>query len=91
MLVTCEWTSERAWSSDGTIPKAVAVPLMLELELPFWRSAEVAETWESMRPHILGSPCGSRSSLFVNQETGAYLKKVWNDIIYSGMFGPIKV
>ena len=89
ILVTCEW--QKPLSLDGTIPKELAVPLMLEREIPCWTWAEVAETWETMRPYFLGRPHGGRSSLFVNQETGQAMKNVWKAIINSGMFGPIKV
>jgi hypothetical protein len=89
ILVKCEW--DRKLNQDGTIPTALAVPLLLEKELPCWRSAEVAETWKTMAPYILGRPCGSRSSLFINQETGQALKAIWNGLINTGMFGPIRV
>lgn len=89
VLVKCDW--HRPMASDGTIPKSIAVPLMLEMEVPCWRWAKVAETWETMRHYILGEPRGSRSSLFVNQETGQALKTVYNTLIYTGMFGPIYV
>jgi hypothetical protein len=89
VLVECEW--ETPLKSDRTIPLSIAMPLLLEKELPcVWR-AEVAETWESMRYYFLGRPHGSRSSLFVNQDTGQGLKKVSDALIYTGMFGPIKV
>ena len=89
ILVYCEW--KKPFPLDGTIPKSLAVPLMLEQEVPCWRDAQLAETWETMRPYFLGRPHGSRSSLFLNQETGQTLKNIWNAIIYTGMFGPIKV
>lgn len=89
ILIRCEWT--KPLNPDGTIPLSLAMPLLLEKELPCVWHAEVAETWESMRPYFLGRPHGSRSSLFVNQETGQALKKVWEALIYTGMFGPIKV
>ncbi len=89
ILVRCEW--QQMMPNDGMIPKSLAVPLMLEEELPCWREAERAESWETMRPYFLGSPHGGRSSLFVNQETGQALKNVWKSLIYSGMFGPLKV
>jgi hypothetical protein len=76
---------------DGTIPLSVAMPLILEKEIPGWRWAEVAETWETMRPYFWGSPHGARSSLFVNQEANQAIKKIWNALIYTGMYGPIKV
>ncbi|WP_260435126.1 MULTISPECIES: hypothetical protein [unclassified Burkholderia] len=89
ILVECEWAEPL--NPDRTIPLSVAMPLLLEKELPcVWR-AQVAETWESMRPYFLGRPYGSRSSLFINQEAGQALKKVWEALIYTGMFGPIKV
>lgn len=89
ILVKCDW--HKPLLMDGTIPLSIAIPLILEKEVPCWRFSEVAETWESMRPYFLGTPHGSRSSLFVNQETGQAIKKVWNALIYTGMFGPIKV
>ncbi|CAM4068102.1 hypothetical protein PSWA111526_25855 [Pseudomonas wadenswilerensis] len=87
ILVKCEW--ERPLGEGGTIPLSIAMPLLLEKEVPGWRWADVAETWETMRHYILGSPHGSRSSLFVNQETGQALKKMWEMLINSGMYGPI--
>lgn len=87
VLVTCVW--EKEMEADGTIPKKLAVPLMLEQELPHWRWSKYAESWETMRPYILGSPQGSRSSLFVNQETGQALKEIYNALIESGMYGPL--
>ena len=89
ILVRCDWV--KPISYDGMIPASIAIPLMLLKEVPSWQWVEVGETWESMRPYFLGSPHGSRSSLFVNQETGLTIKKVWNLLINTGMFGPIKV
>jgi len=89
ILVECEW--HKSIPSDGMIPASVVVPLILEKEVPCSQWSEVAETWESMRPYFLGKPHGSRSSLFVTQETGQTIKKVWEALIYTGMFGPIKV
>jgi len=89
ILIRCMW--KKIMPNDGMIPKSLAVPLMLEMELRCWRDAQLAETWETMRPYFLGIPHGSRSSLFVNQEAGQALKTIWNSLIYTGMFGPIKV
>jgi len=95
VLVTCEWhppmSNRPAQDGDGTIPRALAIPLILEQELPHWRTAEVAETWKKMSPFLLGRPHGARSSLFVNQETGLTIKKVWETLISTGMFGSIYV
>jgi hypothetical protein len=89
ILITCKWND--GLNNDKTIRTEVAVPLVLEKEVPNWRSSEVAETWATMAPYILGRPCGSRSSLFLRQETGQKLKELWNMLIYTGMFGPIYV
>lgn len=87
ILVRCEWTR---LDHDHLIPKSLAVPLMLEQELPVWRWSERAESWETMRPYLLGEPHGNRSSLFVGQETALAIKKVYLSLVESGMFGPLK-
>jgi hypothetical protein len=89
ILVKCNW--EKPMHIDGTIPQSLAMPLILEKEVPCWTWSQVAETWETMRPYLLGTPCGSRSSLFINQETGQAIRKIWDALIHTGMFGPIKV
>lgn len=89
ILVKCNW--ERPLEVGGTIPQRLAIPLMLEQEVKAWEWASMAETWETMRHYLLGSPHGSRSSLFVSKETGLAIKKMWEMMIYSGMYGPIKV
>lgn len=85
ILVMCDW--HKPLSTDGTIPLSIALPLILQKELPNLISAERTESWESMRPYLLGIPHGSRSSLFVNQETGQAIKKIWNALINTGVFG----
>ena len=89
IVVKCEW--QRPLPLNRMIPKSIATPLLLEQELPHWRTAQCAETWETMRPYFLGTPNGSRSSLFVTQETGQVLKTLWNTIINTGMYGNIRV
>lgn len=89
ILVCCDWN--KPISSNCMIPASIAIPLMLQKEVPCWEWATRGETWETMRPYFLGSPHGSRSSLFVNQETALTMKKVWNLLINTGMFGSIKV
>ena len=79
ILVYCDW--ERSLQKDGMIPASLAIPLMLQKEVPSWEWATRGETWEAMRPYFLGSPHGSRSSLFVNQETALTMKKIWNLLI----------
>lgn len=88
VLVRCEWDAPLEFGH--MVPKALAVPLMIEQELPVWRWSSRAENWEAMRPYLLGAPHGSRSSLFVSQETAMAMKKVYMSMVESGMFGPIK-
>jgi hypothetical protein len=90
ILIKCTWDSDVIMNSDGTIPSSIAIPLLLEREVPQWRTAELAETWKTMAPYFLGQPCGSRSSLFINQETGQAMKTIWNLLNECGMYGPIK-
>lgn len=88
ILVRCEWSEDL--EPNLTIPKRWAVPLMLEQELPAWRWAQCGETWETMRPYLLGQPHGNRSSLFVTQDTALAIKNIYFAMSESGMFGPIK-
>tara|TARA_R110002073_G_scaffold120232_4_gene262055 strand:+ start:661 stop:1368 length:708 start_codon:yes stop_codon:yes gene_type:complete len=89
ILVSCDW--EKPLADSGMIPASLAIPLMLQKEVPCWEWAMYGETWETMRPYFLGSPHGSRSSLFVDQEVALTMKKIWKLLINTGMFGPIKV
>jgi hypothetical protein len=85
ILVRCDW--HNGLEQNHTIPKSLAVPLMLERELPAWRWAERPETWETMRPYLLGQPHGNRSSLFVSQDTAIAIKKIYLAMVDTGMFG----
>lgn len=89
VLVRCEWN--KRLERGGTIPLSIALPLLLEMELPAWEWSEVAETWETMRSYFLGRPHGSRSSLFLTEKSGQAIKKFWNEMINTGMYGDIKV
>lgn len=84
VLVSCDWSLPL--QPSHTIPACLAVPLMLEKELPCWRWSQRAETWDTMRHYFLGSPHGARSSLFVTQETALALKRTYECMAQSGMF-----
>lgn len=75
--------------ADGTIRSRDALAWFAQLTANQASGAEVAETWWNIRTNILGSPHGSRSSLFVNQHTGAHMRKILEAMNASGMFGPI--
>lgn len=89
ILVKCEWNEPLLW--DGTVPLAIVMPLILEQELPAWRWGEVAETWETMRGYFLGYPNVKETSPFVNREASKAIKKIWNALINTGMYGPLMV
>jgi hypothetical protein len=89
ILVYCDW--KKSLNNDQTIPTSLAIPLMLEQELPGWRWSEVGETWETMRSYLLGTPHGKRSSLFINDDTAIKMKKIYTSLTETGMYGPIMV
>jgi hypothetical protein len=88
ILVECDWGG--AQESDGTISLYAIMYSILRQEIRPIYNGSYAESWETMRPYFLGEPRGSRSSLFVSQESGRAIKKVWEAIISTGMFGPVK-
>lgn len=76
--------------ADGTIRSRDALTWFAQQSVKEAWNAVVAETWWNIRSCILGRPHGSRSSLFVNQHTGAHMRKILEALNNSGMFGPIK-
>ena len=76
--------------ADGTIRSRNALAWFVQLSAAEATGAQVAETWWNVRSLILGSPHGSRSSLFINQHTGVHMRKILEAMNASGMFGPIK-
>jgi hypothetical protein len=89
ILVRADW--HKPIALDKTIPLSIALPLLLEMEVPCWQESKFAESWDTMRTCFLGMPSGARSSLFVSQETGQAIKKIWESLINTGMFGPIQL
>lgn len=76
--------------ADGTIRSRDAIRWFSEKSIEEAKSANFAETWWNIRSLILGTPHGSRSSLFVNQHAGAHMRKILEAFNNSGLFGPIK-
>lgn len=82
--------TELKLEADGTIRCRDALAMFaLHIVKPA-REAQVAETWWNLRSNILGTPHGSRSSLFVNQHAGSHMRKILEALNESGMYGPIK-
>jgi len=86
ILIVCEWNAYM--ESGHFIPPCIAIPRLLETELPNRFSSTKPESWITVRSMVLGEPCGARSSLFVRPETGQKLKRIWNELMDSGAFGP---
>ena len=76
--------------ADGTIRSRDVIRWFLETAAANAKGAEVAETWWNIRSELLGRPHGSRSSLCVNQHTGAHIREILEAMNNSGVFGPIK-
>lgn len=76
--------------ADGTIRSRDAIAWFTQQLVKYARDAQDADTWWNIRPYILGCPHGARSSLFVNQHTGAQMRKILETINNSGVFGPIR-
>lgn len=87
VLIWWNWNNHDL-ESDGTIPPATAVPLMLSRTLANLSSAQFSESWEDMRYLLLGSPHGARSSLLLNQLTVKQLRTMFNGLMDSGAYGP---
>ncbi|HHO0939069.1 TPA: hypothetical protein ACRTTK_003108 [Aeromonas hydrophila] len=86
ILIRFEWLC--GLRPNKPIPSSVAIPKMLLKELPNWSTADYPEAWEDMKDYLMGTPAGSRSSLFVTQETGQAMKTIWNTLIKNGVFTP---
>ena len=59
---------------------------MLQSFLKLQKHFRQAWSWEDRLPYLLGEPHGQRSSLFVNQETGMAMKKVYQSLVLARFF-----
>lgn len=48
---------------------------------------EVVEPWENVKEFFLGTPCGTRSSLFVSEKAGSTMRRLLAELNKSGVFG----
>jgi hypothetical protein len=70
------------------IHKRTALGLMVAHAVKYWDNKNsVIDDWEDMQEHMLGSPHGEVSSLFVDLETGRAIKKVFNTMKGVGLLG----
>lgn len=75
---------------DGTINTKDAMKWYLKYLSDSVEHTQVADTWWSLKEFYLGTPCGSRSSILVNQVTGGNFKKLLDTLNSSGVYGPIR-
>ena len=57
VLTYPEW--RKPLNNDGTIPKFLTLPLMLDFELLHWHTSEAGGTSDNMRRYILGTSHGN--------------------------------
>ena len=84
ILVECEW--DYSIDKEGNISWESIAPLLLERALNIYKQGMKSFSLEEMMDdYLLGKPCGKRSSLFVGQETGLRINKMWKMIMDSQM------
>jgi hypothetical protein len=90
VIVECKWETPRNF--DGTLGLDVVVPLILEEAIGGWREScldknRCGELWSSMAPYFLGG--NAPSSHFVGQKDARELRKIWEILNRTGMWGNI--
>lgn len=84
ILVECEW--DYSLDEEGNISWESIAPLLLETALNIHKQGMKSFSIEEMmEDYLLGKPCGKRSSLFVGQDTGLRINKMWKSIMDSRM------
>lgn len=84
ILVECEW--DYSLDEEGNISWEAITPLLLETALNIHKQGMKSFSIEEMMDdYLLGKPCGKRSSLFVGQDTGLRINKMWKLIMDSRM------
>ncbi|EPC7179279.1 hypothetical protein [Acinetobacter baumannii] len=84
ILIECIWAD--AFDEEGYIKWKAIAPLLLDTALQLYRlGTESFSIDEMIDDYLLGKPCGKRSSLFVAQDTGLRIIKMWKSILDSQM------
>lgn len=83
VLVKCIWHT--ASGEGNTLPISAIMPKVLATAVEINKMGHASFSLNDMEPYLLGQPCGKRSSLFVDQNTGLAIKKIWQGLIDSGM------
>lgn len=84
ILVECSW--DYSVDKEGNIQWEAIAPLLLATALDIHKKGMKSFSIEEMMDdYLLGKPCGKRSSLFVGQDTGLRINKMWKLILESQM------
>jgi len=83
ILVRCDWPD--ALNDDKTLRLKAIMPKLLSTAVEINKMGHTSFSLDEMEIYLLGTPCGKRSSLFVNQATGLAIKKIWKSILDSEM------
>lgn len=83
ILVKCIWPQEV--KKDKTLSLSAIMPKLLDIAVKINEMGHESFSLDDMLPYLLGTPCGKRASLFVDQPTGLQIKKSWQSFIDSGM------
>lgn len=84
ILIESEW--DYSIDIEGNISLETITPLLLSTALDIYKEGSKSFSIEEMMAdYLLGKPCGKRSSLFVGQDTGLRINKMWKFIIDSQM------
>lgn len=84
ILIECDWNY--SLDPEGNIQWEAIVPHLLATALDIHKQGMKSFSLEEMMDdYLLGKPCGKRSSLFVGQDTGLRINKMWKMILESQM------
>lgn len=83
ILVKCIWDQEV--KEDKTLSLSAIMPKLLDIAVKINEMGHGSFPIDDMLPYLLGTPCGKRASLFVDQSTGLAIKKIWQNFIDSKM------
>ncbi len=84
ILIECDWGY--SLDPEGNIQWEAIAPHLLATALDIHKQGMKSFSLEEMMDdYLLGKPCGKRSSLFVAQDTGLRINKMWKMILESQM------
>lgn len=90
VLVTCEWKISATFG-DRLYRSSIIAPLLINQVMSERYPSETFASahWDRNRfaELILGFPCGKTSSVIIDKPEGRALKRLWEALLATGMFG----